>query len=167
MSLKERQSQWGGVCQELLLRLENAIKSVYFTVFFIFLITVGALGIWLPPIIDPQVKLLNSESLFTYAGPLLAMLLTDYFLLAEKSKLASLGLALGFIATGFMITGYIFNPKDQSFYTIIGTFLTLFMVIVASANDGKFDEKEITEDDMVSPTGSLVPSRITIKNKKN
>lgn len=164
MISKKRDNQWKDIPADLKIRFHNAFNSVFLGGFIFMLLTIGALGVWIPPVRFEEIKLFNSESLFTYAGPILAMLLVEYFVQAEKSKLAVLSLIIGIIALLCIALGYYYKPKDVHIFTVIGTILTLILIILVNANNEKFDEIATTED-IASPTGHLRAELSQIKDK--
>lgn len=164
MPSKERENQWMDIVPNVKVRFNNAIKSVYLIAFFIMLITVGALGIWIPPYRFDEIVLFNSESLFTYAGPILAMLLVEFFIQAEKSKLAVIALIVGIIGWGLITYGYIEQPTKASWSTILGTVITLILIFLVQANDNKYDD-DIGSDEISSLTGPRSTNTDNIKDK--
>lgn len=164
MISKKRSNQWESIPIELKTRLLNAHNSIFLYGFIFMLLSIGALGIWVPPLRFENIKLFNSESLFTYSGPILAMLLVEYFVQAEKSKLAVLSLIVGIIAWICITIGYYKEPQDVNALTIFGTILTLILIVLVNANDEKFDEKP-TKEDIYSPTGHVKAELSQIKDK--
>ena len=141
MASINRDNQWVGLLDDFIIRVKNAFKSIYFIGFFIIgILTFGAMGIWLPPYRFDDIVFLNSESLFTYSGPILGMLLAEFFIQAKKDKLAIVALMLGILSFLLISMGYYKQPKELSNLTIMGTLLTLILFVLVNANDPKFDE---------------------------
>ncbi|MCG3717723.1 hypothetical protein L5F50_00870 [Aliarcobacter butzleri] len=162
---KKRNNQWKDIPSQIKIRFLNAHNSIFLCAFIFMLLTIGALGVWIPPIRFEETKLFNSESLFTYAGPILAMLLVEYFVQAERSKLAALSLIVGIVACICIGVGYYIKPQDIHFLTIFGTILTLILITLVNANDEKFDEKP-TPEDIFSPTGHVKAELSQIRDKE-
>jgi len=162
------ENQWKDIPKEIKIRFQNAINSVYFFGFIFMLLTLGALGVWVPPYRFEDTTLLNSESLFTYSGPILAMLLVEYFVQASRSKLAVIALILGIIAFSLLTIGYVEEPSEKSSFTIIGTILTLLLIIFVNANNAKFNDNEegSSSDDINSSIGGTNATINTIINAK-
>lgn len=166
MKIIEIENQWKDIPKELKTRSKNAANSVYFFGFAFMLLTLGALGVWIPPYRFDEISLFNSESLFTYSGPILAMLLVEYFVQASRSKLAIVALILGITAFSFLTFGYIEEPNEPSFLTIAGTVITLLLIIFVNANNEKFndDNDPVESDDINSSIGGTKASMDTINN---
>ena len=166
MKIIEIENQWKDIPKELKIRSKNAANSVYFFGFIFMLLTLGALGVWIPPYRFEEICLLNSESLFTYSGPILAMLLVEYFVQASRSKLAIVALILGITAFSFLTFGYIEEPNKPNFLTITGTVITLLLIIFVNANNEKFndDNDTVESDDINSSIGGTEASMNTINN---
>ena len=159
------ENQWDDLPKEISVRFKNAIRSIYFFGFLFVLLTIGALGVWIPPARFDTICYLNSESLFTYSGPILAMLLVEYFVQATRSKLAIVALILGLVSFGLLIKGYADAPNSVSAFTIIGTLITLSLIIFVNANNKKFDDDELTDEDINSATGPTNVSVDAIKDR--
>ena len=143
MASKIRENQWNGIFDELISRLGNAFKSIYFLGFFIVgILTLGAMGVWIPYIRFDTIVLFNSESLFTYSGPILGVLMAEFFVEAKKDKLAIIALVIGILALGLISYGYATDANSRNFYTILGTIITLTLFVFVNANDPRFDGEQ-------------------------
>lgn len=141
---KHRKSSWGAAFSEMKTILFNAIKSVRFVTTFIVFIIVGGSGVWLPWLVsNDDVRLLNSENLFTFSLPVLGMLLMEWALVKDGSDdKAVIGVCVGILALILCFSGFLLDNEWSNSVTLLGSVFTLLLFVLANANHGRFDSIE-------------------------
>lgn len=164
--IKIRKNSWKGIGTEIWERLGNALKSPVFIAFFLIgIIAIGGIGVWLPAILDNELRLFESQNVFTYSVAILGTLCVESFFTSKNKSLAALGLISGVLVFLICCIGYYQEQKGVSGLLNLGAFLALLLFLLANVNDERFDDEE--EDPKTDPTGYKKAEATLIKDKTN